>query len=84
MQVGAILGSMADEAPTPRVSDADRAAFERQVAALEQFENDDEGTPEWRAAVIEQADADRQDRDIPPLKTEPELHRRARDLGLLL
>ncbi|CAN5485882.1 hypothetical protein BH20ACT2_BH20ACT2_14860 [soil metagenome] len=75
---------MKDEAPVRRVSDADRAALTRQVTALEQFENEDEGTPEWRAAVIEQADRERQDRGVPPLKTEPELHRRARDLGLLL
>lgn len=80
---------MADDACAPRVSEADRAAFERQVAALEQFENDDEGTPEWRALMERHINEDRTRRGIPPLKdfaeakTEPELHARARALGLL-
>jgi hypothetical protein len=66
-----------------QVSDADKAAFDRQVRALETARRDDEGTPEGRQRRIEEADADRAAHGIPPLKTEPELHRRARDLGLL-
>ncbi|MDE3087182.1 MAG: hypothetical protein KGJ77_10510 [Acidobacteriota bacterium] len=66
-----------------RVSDADRAAWARQARALADAEQDDEGGPEERRRSIEEADADRATRGIPPLKTEPELHRRARDLGLL-
>lgn len=67
----------------PRVSNDDSASFARQVGALADAEVDSEGTPEWRAHSIEEADADRARHGIPPLKTEPELHRRARDLGLL-
>ncbi|MGH9055257.1 MAG: hypothetical protein ACRDYY_05240 [Acidimicrobiales bacterium] len=66
-----------------RVSEADRAAFARQAAALAEAENDSEGTASSRARRIEEANADRIRHGIPPLKTEPELHRRARDLGLL-
>lgn len=72
-----------------RVSDRDRAAFDRQVAALEAFENDDEGAPEWRANVRRGIDARRTEQGIEPLaewwesKPELELHRRARALGLL-
>lgn len=67
----------------PRVSAKDRASFERQAAALATEENDDEGTPEWRAEAIERANADRARHGVEELDTEPELHRRARDLGLL-
>jgi hypothetical protein len=66
-----------------RVTDADRTKFARQAAALATAENSSEGTPESRARRIEEANADRLRLGIPPLKTEPELHRRARDLGLL-
>ena len=65
------------------VSDADWTVLARHAAALREIETDDEGTAEWRARRIEEADADRTRHRIPPLKTEPELHRRARDLGLL-
>lgn len=68
--------------PPARVGVEDRRRFERQVAALRTIENDDEGTPEWRAAVVEYVDAERAKRGVPPLKTEAELHRRARELGL--
>lgn len=67
----------------PRVTAEDRARFARQVSALQPAESDDEGTPGWRAQRIEEIDAYRAAHGIPPLKTEPELHRRARDLGLL-
>lgn len=73
-----------------RVSDKDRAAFARQAAALATEENDDEGTPEWRAAMIERINADRAAHGIPPLieewwnlQPETDLYRRARALGLL-
>jgi nucleotidyltransferase AbiEii toxin of type IV toxin-antitoxin system len=65
------------------VSDADKAALARQVRALQAAERDDEGTASWRQRRIEEADAERSDHGMAPLKTEPELHRRARDLGLL-
>lgn len=69
--------------PTPaRVSAEDRRRFERQVAALRKIENDDEGTPEWRAGVVEYVDGERAKRGTPPLKTEDEFHHRARELGL--
>ncbi len=66
-----------------QVSERDRATFARQAAALESGTNDDEGTPEWRAAAIERINEDRARNGIDELDTEPELHRRARDLGLL-
>ncbi|HEU5151714.1 MAG TPA: hypothetical protein VFU19_14530 [Iamia sp.] len=72
---------MADR-PAP-VSEADRRALARQAAALGAAETDDEGTPETRAARIAEVDAWRAEHDIEPLSTEPELHRRARDRGLL-
>ena len=71
------------------VSAEDRRRFERQVAALREEENDDEGTPEWRASVIAWANRERAKRGDPPLKEwwedkgELELHKRARALGLL-
>lgn len=60
----------------------DWAAMRRQAAALRSVEHDDEGDPVWRTAVIAEADAWRTEHGYPPLKTEPELHRRARALGL--
>jgi len=65
------------------VSDADRAALARQGAALSHAETQDEGTAESRARRIEEANLDRANLGIEPLKTEPELHRLARDLGLI-
>jgi hypothetical protein len=65
------------------VSAEDRRRFERQVAALPTAESDDEGSLEWRHAVIESANEWRAAHGIPPLQTEGELHRRARALGLL-
>lgn len=73
----------------PRVSAKDRAAFERQAAALATEENDDEGTPEWRAEVRRNIDDRRAALGNEPLadwwetKTEQELHEHARALGLL-
>lgn len=67
----------------PRVSEADRVAFTRQVAALATEPNEDEGTPEWRAEAIRRINAERAHHGIDELDTEPELHRLARDLGLL-
>lgn len=52
------------------------------MAALRTIENDDEGTPEWRAGVVEYVDGERAKRGTPPLKTEDEFHHRARELGL--
>jgi hypothetical protein len=72
---------MADH--TIRVSEADRRAAARQAAAFAAVETDDEGTPESRAERIVEVDAWRADHDIAPLSTEPELHRLARDRGLL-
>lgn len=73
-----------------KVSDRDRAMFARQAAALATEENDDEGTPEYRAAVIASANAWRTAHGIAPLvedwwnhQPELDLYRRARTLGLL-
>ena len=65
------------------VSDEDRRRFVRQAAALATAESDDEGTLEWRYWMIEDANERRAAKNIPPLKTEGELHRRAKSLGLL-
>ncbi len=65
------------------VTDREKAAFSPQVDAVGKMETDDEGTPEWRARRIEEANSARARHGVSPLKTEPELHRRARDLGLL-
>ena len=53
------------------------------VAALREADNDDEGSLEWRAGVHEWADGRRREAGLDDLDTEPELHRRARALGLL-
>ena len=72
------------------VDDRDRRAFERQRAALTAATHDDEGDPDWERAVVEWADRQRAADGTEPLaewwssKTEPELHRRARALGLLV
>lgn len=60
-----------------------REAFRRQVVALAALETDDEGPESVRVEVIEAADRWRVAHGIEPLKTEGELHRRARALGLL-
>ncbi len=65
------------------VSAQDRRRWDRQVAALGAADNDDEGSLAWRAAVHEWADARRLELGLDDLDTEPELHRRARALGLL-
>lgn len=65
------------------VSADDRRRFERQAAALRTAECDDEGSLDWRHAVIESANRWRAVHGLAPLQTEGELHRRARALGLL-
>lgn len=73
----------------PRVTDEDKARWALQVEGLKSEENDDEGTPEWRAMMVEQANRHRAARGIPPLKEwwedkgELQIHERARALGLL-
>ncbi|HEV7721473.1 MAG TPA: hypothetical protein VGO60_09320 [Iamia sp.] len=67
----------------PQVSEADRRALARQATALAAAETDDEGTADPRAARIAEVDRWRAEHDIEPLSTEPELHRLARDRGLL-
>ncbi len=63
--------------------------MERQRRALASAESDDEGSAEWREAVVASVDRHRVEAGRPPLaewwttKTEPQLHRRARALGLL-
>jgi hypothetical protein len=81
-QAAGMLGDVSDPS-TSRVSDADRSAMARQAAAWAGGDTADEGTPEWRAEAIRRIDADRARQGIEELDTEPELHRRARDLGLL-
>jgi hypothetical protein len=71
-----------------RLSPSDRRAFERHVRALSDAGNDDESTA-WEASVVEAENRRRALNDEPLLeewwttKTEPELHERARALGLL-
>lgn len=71
------------------VSADDRRRWHRQIAALRQFENDDEGSAEWRQAVEEAANARRAEKGIPPLdewwedKTEHHFHELARAKRLL-
>ena len=74
---------MTAESVPARVSDEDRLRFTRQASALRPEESDDEGSLEWRTKVTEEADRFRTRRQLPPLKTEPELHRYARALGLI-
>lgn len=68
-----------------RASDADRATMDRQARALAELEldRDDDGDDDWRRALVTWADSERRRLGIEPLKTETELHRRARALGLL-
>lgn len=67
----------------------ERRRHDRMVAALVAEENDDEGSPGWRAAMIEGIDRRRAAAGAPPLepwwalKGERELHDRARAVGLL-
>jgi hypothetical protein len=65
------------------VSAEDRRKWDRQVAALIEMDNDDEGSLEWRAAAIEAVNRRRVSNGRAELVTEGELHRRARALGLL-
>lgn len=71
------------------VSAEDRHRWQLQVSGLREMENDDEGTPEWRNSVEQQANRWRADHGVPPLKhwwedhTEPKFYERARALGLL-
>jgi hypothetical protein len=65
------------------VSDADRAVMRRQATALDACAPSGEAGASDRARLIEDSDAWRAAHGLSPLKTEVELHRRARDLGLL-
>ena len=66
------------------VSAQDRAKWNRQVAALREFGNDDEGSLEWRHDALEAINRRRVANGRDELKTEGEMHRRARALGLLV
>ncbi|CAN5537123.1 hypothetical protein BH23ACT3_BH23ACT3_23100 [soil metagenome] len=61
----------------------DTSSMERQASALAELDNHDEGADQWRADLVAWADAERRRLGIEPLKTETELYRRARALGLL-
>jgi hypothetical protein len=65
------------------VSAEDRRKWDRQVAAMIEMDNDDEGSLEWRAAAIEAINRRRLSMGHEVLSTEGEMHRRARALGLL-
>ncbi len=65
------------------MSAEDRRKWDRQVAALIEMDNDDEGSLEWRAAAIEAVNRRRLSMGYEALSTEGEMHRRARTLGLL-
>lgn len=65
------------------VSDADRRAMARQAAALAMLDTGETGDDATRQAMIDRADADRQRHGLDPLKTEPELHRKAVERGLV-
>ncbi len=64
------------------VSPRDRESWDRQVAALRSAENEDTGTPQWRADVIARADQWRAEVGTEPLATETEFYRYAESLGL--
>lgn len=55
----------------------------RQVQHLRLAESSDDGASEWRNQVVEEANHFRRRHGMPELKTEPELHRYARALGLI-
>lgn len=65
------------------VSDADRRAMARQAAALVGLDTGESGDDATRQAMIDRADADRERHGLDPLKTEPELHRKAVERGLV-
>lgn len=71
------------------VSDDDREVMRRWARDLPQIESFDNGTPEWRNDMTAWINSLRAASGIPPLKewwenkTEPELHERAKSLGLL-
>lgn len=65
--------------PTPD----ERRRFARQTVALRASELSDEGDLAWQYWLIEDANERRVAKNIAPLQTEGELHRRARALGLL-
>lgn len=64
------------------VSEHDRRRWDRQVAALLLAENEDSGTPQWRADVISWADQERAVAGTEALATETEFYRYAESLGL--
>lgn len=65
------------------VSEHDRAAMQRQAAALDAAPHDDEGSLDWRADLFAWIDGERRESGRDDLDTEPELHRRAVALGLV-
>lgn len=65
------------------VSDRDRRAMARQVAALAETHCAESGADAAREAAIAAADRDREELGLPPLKTEVEFHRKAVERGLI-
>ncbi|MTA11400.1 MAG: hypothetical protein F2534_02250 [Actinobacteria bacterium] len=65
------------------VSPADRRAMARQAAALATFDTGEIGDDATRQSMIDRADTDRERHGLDPLKTEPELHRKAVERGLV-
>lgn len=65
------------------VSDADRRAMARQAAALAAIDTAEPGDDTTRQTMIDRADSDRARHGFDPLKTEPELHRKAVERGLV-
>lgn len=65
------------------VSDEDRRVMQRQSWALAQVDRNEPGDECERRAAIERADHDRRAWGLPPLKTEVEFHRKAKERGLI-
>lgn len=57
--------------------------MERQARAVRALQTDDPGDESQRVSAIEAANADRRLLGLPELKTEVELHRKAKALGLI-
>jgi hypothetical protein len=73
-----------------KVSHDDRRRWERLTTALQKAQTDRSPSPEAAAAIVAEANRDRQARGMPPLgdrfenPPEAEFYRRAAVLGLLL